>query len=594
MRGRTGGSPKRRQARASRFSPRTACAALLATLGLAVGGCSTVPTDSVPVAITQVGGELGGPVGVEPLSPGRDASPEEIVRGFIESSASTAPGRPVSREYLSAALAQGWDDAAGITVIEPEFSAVTSAPETTVRVTGRRVGTVDRGGIFTPQIDPFSIELGLVQENDEWRIAELLPPGIFITRTDFDRAYEVRDLYFLDGTGRFVVPDPRFFVRGGQVQSTQLVERLIAGPSDGLEGAVRNLLSDVQLASNVLVTGRRAQVELAQVGQPSNESLEGLSAQLAYTLLGQLSIQSLSVTVDGVSLQLPNIGVVQELSDWASFDPDADAGAITGVAHYIEGGGVRTQDGTPMPGPAGTGVYGLANAAVSIDEENGELLSLAGLATAEQSATLYVGAYGGDLVPVLDGFRLTAPTWSAVAEEVWTVRNGGEVVRIPTGGGPQAVNAPQLAGTGAVRSFQLSSGGARAALIIETGTGAELFIARIERTSDTITVGEAQRIAPSLTGVVDVAWTSSDSLIVLADDPRGAQVVPYTIGVDGWGITELTTDGLPGPPESVAAAPNRAPLVSAAGTVWQFSLDIWAVLIRGEAPLTGSAPFYPS
>lgn len=569
--------------------------ALASVLALLIGGCSTVPTGSAPVPITQVSGGPEQPVGVEPLSPERGASPEEIVRGFIESSASTEQGRPISREYLTAAQAQSWDDTASISVIEPEISAVTSGPDTTVLVTGQRVGNVDRAGIFTPEIDAFSIELGLVQENEEWRIAEPLP-GIFITRTDFARAYEQRDIYFLDGTSRFVVPDPRFFVRGGRVQTTQLVERLITGPRDALAGAVVNPLADVALASSVLVTGRRARVELTEVGQRSNQVLEGMSAQLVYTLLGQLSIQSLEVTVDGALLQLPGVGSIQSVSDWLSFDPDADAGAITGVGHYIDAGGVRTQDGNPIPGPAGTATYGLTSAAVSIDEDSGDLQSLAGVAVAGSTATLYVGPYGGELALALDGARLTPPTWSAVADEVWTVRNGSDVVRVAGDGAVQAVPvpAPELAGTGTVRVFQLSRDGARAALIIQTETGAALFIARIERTAETITVSNPRPIAPSLTGVVDLAWTSADSLIVLAADPRSEEVVPYTIGVDGWGITALTTNGLPGEPEGVAAAPNRAPLVSAAGTVWQFSLDIWVVLIRGEAPLPGTAPFYPS
>ncbi|MBA3292619.1 MAG: hypothetical protein H0T40_02510, partial [Geodermatophilaceae bacterium] len=169
-----------------------------AILGLLISGCSTVPTASAPVAITQVSGGVDEPVGVEPLSPESGASPEEIVRGFIESSASTVQGRPVSREYLTAQQAETWDDTASITVIEPELSAVTSGPDTVVRVTGQLVGTVDRAGIFTPQIDEFSIELRMVQENEQWRIAGPTT-GIYITRTDFVSAYEQRDIYFLDG-----------------------------------------------------------------------------------------------------------------------------------------------------------------------------------------------------------------------------------------------------------------------------------------------------------------------------------------------------------------------------------------------------------
>ena len=60
-------------------------------------------------------------VGIEPQPPEAGATPEEIVRGFIEAAASTLAGHPVARQHLTAQAAESWSDESGITVISPEL-----------------------------------------------------------------------------------------------------------------------------------------------------------------------------------------------------------------------------------------------------------------------------------------------------------------------------------------------------------------------------------------------------------------------------------------------------------------------------------------
>ena len=75
---------------------RAVLAALLALLpGLAA--CSTVPSSSATVQITQAAERPSDDVGIEPLPPEAGATPEEIVRGFINAAASTLAGHPVAR-----------------------------------------------------------------------------------------------------------------------------------------------------------------------------------------------------------------------------------------------------------------------------------------------------------------------------------------------------------------------------------------------------------------------------------------------------------------------------------------------------------------
>jgi len=204
-------------------------------------------------------------------------------------------------------------------------------------------------------------------------------------------------------------------------------------------------------------------------------------------------------------------------------------------------------------------------------------------------ATLKVGQYGKDLSPTLTGNTLTAPTVAATREEFWVVRDGAAVYRVSAGGQPQAVAAPTLPGLGHVSSLRLSPDGVRAAVVVD-GT---IYVGTVVRSDDGVTLRNLQGIAPSLTLVSDVAWDSSATLLVLAGDASQQRMVPYRIGIDGFGLDTVGTSGLPGQPTAIAAVPGRQPLVSAGGTIWQQSGGTWVTLIRGQEPLRGTAPFYP-
>jgi hypothetical protein len=127
--------------------------------------------------------------------------------------------------------------------------------------------------------------------------------------------------------------------------------------------------------------------------------------------------------------------------------------------------------------------------------------------------------------------------------------------------------------------------------VVEGPQGRALYVGTVVRAeSGAVELRDLRGIAPSLSQVVDVAWQDSATLVVLAGESRTA---PYSVGVDGWGIDAIATNGLPSLPESVGAAPTRAPLVDAGGTIWRLSGGTWMTLVRGQEPLPGTAPFYP-
>jgi hypothetical protein len=476
-------------------------------------------------------------------------------------------------------------------VIGPDYATVTTETGA-VQVTASLVGTIDERGVFTVGgSDTLTRQFTLEQIDGEWRISDP-PDGLIILEPDFQRLYEEVAAYFIEPTRQRVVPDPRYLITG-EAQPDALVLRLLDGPSATLGAGVQNPLSGVQLRSAVTVEGQSAIVDLTGLPTEPAPVLSEICAQLVWSLtrLRQTTIRSVQISVDGEPVDVDGVPRLQTQEDWIAFDPDAVP--LESVGHYVSGGALHTVTaGEPTPGPAGTGVYGLADAAVSVDARSGQLSFLVGVRSDAGGATLLAGPYSGELAPVLSAARLSSPTVAATRSEVWVVRDGTSVVRVQASGSPQAVTAPTLPGLGVADALRLSPDGVRAALVLEGPGGRTLYMGTVVRAEDgSVALRDFRAIAPELSQVVDVAWRDSGHLLVLAGDE--GRVLPYTVGLDGWGLAEVPTAGLPSQPQSIAGAPSRQPLVSAGGTIWQLTGGTWVTLVRGREPLPGTAPFYP-
>jgi hypothetical protein len=564
--------------------------ALLTVLLLALSGCSTVPDSSPTVQVTEAPVRPSEDVGIEPFSPSPGATPEEIVRGFIDAAASTVPGHPVAREHLAPEAAESWSDDNGITVIGQDYATVTTGAGS-VQVTANLVGTVDQRGVFMIGGDsPFTRQYTLEEVEDEWRITDPAG-GLVMLEPDFQRLYDPVAAYFLDPTRQRMVPDPRYLITG-EAQPNALVQRLLDGPSASLAAGVQNPLGGVELRRTVTVEDQLAVVDLTGLSTDPEPVLSEICAQLVWTLR-QLRILRVEIRVDGEPVDLEGFPAEQTVDDWAAFDPEAMP--VDAVGHYIDRGALETVTaGEAAPGPAGTGRYGLTSAAVSADARTGALSYLVGVRTANGGSRLFAGPYDGELTELLEARMLTAPSVAATRAEAWLVRNGTEVIRVPSGGTAQAVSAPTLAGLGQTRELELSPDGVRAAAVVDGPEGLALYVGTVVRAEDGgVSLRDLREVAPSLSQVADVAWKDSGTLLVLAGDAGEDRIVSYSVGVDGWGLTDVPTSGLPSQPTSIGAAPTRQALVSAGGTIWQLAAGTWTTLVRGAEPLPGTAPFYP-
>ncbi|MDP2014014.1 MAG: LpqB family beta-propeller domain-containing protein, partial [Actinomycetota bacterium] len=132
-----------------------------------------------------------------------------------------------------------------------------------------------------------------------------------------------------------------------------------------------------------------------------------------------------------------------------------------------------------------------------------------------------------------------------------------------------------------------SRDGTRAALILRKSGTTSVYLARIEQDveTDRRVISGARAYAPSATGVLDVDWSSANSLAFIGRTGNG-DLQAFDLDLASGA---LTPQGGPDEPETIAAAPGLPVLIAAAdGVVYQLDAGTWTV----RAP--GWSPAYPS
>ncbi|RJK95406.1 LpqB family beta-propeller domain-containing protein [Vallicoccus soli] len=545
--------------------------ALGALLGaaLALAGCASIP-DSGPVRPGQDSAVAldEPPVRVLPPPPRPGAGPEDVVRGFLLASASPEDDRASARAYLAPETAQDWRPQAGARVYESGTLRI-ARRGASVTLTAQQVAAIGPDGRYVPEAEPVLLRtrFSVQQVGGEWRI-DGLEPGLLHTTFDVERTYRTASVYFLDPSGRTVVPDLLALpVRSSM--ATALTQRLLEGPSDWLAPAVRTAVpAGTALAvASVPVVGGVAQVDLTEEAfGAGSEERQALSAQIVWTLRQLDEVRSVRISVEGGEYAVPGVAGEQSRDSWPGFDPgalpeDADAAVVRdGVLGRLEGEGW-----VAVAGEAGTGGARVREPALSLAGDVAAVLS-------PDRRRLLRGALTPDapLVPVLTGGDLAEPSWDRYGH-LWSVDRADGTVRVAAAdGAPVAVAVPSGLRVVGVR---VARDGARALLLVRRGQGYALLVGAVVRGGGEVplrVVGPVV-VAPEVVDVRDVAWVDDGRVAVLGVvEGEGRQV--RVVDVSGW-------DAVPtGPVDavSVAAAPDRPVLVGtpdgqvlrAAGRSW--------------------------
>ncbi|SFP34085.1 Lipoprotein LpqB beta-propeller domain-containing protein [Amycolatopsis arida] len=571
--------------------------AVLAGLTL-VTGCATVPAESQPEVVT---GERLGQMAPDIPEPAKDLDVLTLVRDFVRASARSTNDYATARVYLDSDARKMWRPAKGVTVIEDKFDTVYAVGEEqpadpneqVVVLRGVQVGRLGQDSAFIPTRDVFQQQFRVRRQADgQWRIVDP-PTNVVVTESDFGENYLRVPLYFVAPEPVTLVPDLRYVPKRPQSGlPDRVVDLLLSGPSQGLAGAVRNPLGDdVRTEGNVTVVADGALVvPLKGVQGRSKEDKELIAAQIVRSLQPVTSSR-IRLLSDGTSL-------VSGQPEWRPSDlpaydaltvPSSDLPGLVSVSGRIR----SLADGTPIHGPAGAGVYPVETAAQSIDGQQ-----LAIVERVDGRARLRIGDLGREAVSVdLTGDSLTRPSWRPSAGagtpsgEVWTVRDGGQVVRVlrtPAGGWvSQTVSATEVTALGTITALRLSRDGTRAAVV----AGGQLVVASVIRTPDSVNLRSPRILQPSrLTGVVDVDWATQDTLVVATS----TTALPVArVPVDGLRMDKFNSSNLTPPVHAVTAAPSRAVVVADSIGLWTAN-DIGEVWRPHDFPQGPEArPFYP-
>ncbi|MEF9904292.1 LpqB family beta-propeller domain-containing protein [Streptomyces sp. P9-A2] len=592
-----------------------------------LAGCASMP-DSGDLRGVESTPRQDAQVRVFAMPPSKDASPPQILQGFLEALTSDDPDYRTARQYLTAEAAEAWRPELSTTVLADGPGTQADPPgredsgEVSFTLTGEKVATVDARQAYASATGPYNKLVHLTQDakSGQWRI-DRVPQGVVMGKSDFQRNYmSVSKYYFAssavgaaaDGPP-MAVADP-VYVRSHVEPTTQMVRSLLGGPTAWLDPVVRSSFPEgVALHEDAgpLTADDRGKLTVSLNDKAAGTGIrqcKEMAAQLLFTLRNlSPAVEEVELRADGkqlCSLSQETTGTVADRGSLSSPDYlyflDEEHGLVR-----IAAGGNGTQP-YPVPGALGEGGTPLRSVAVSRDER-----TAAGVAF--DGGKLYVGSIvpGGSLgEPVLssrgksEDDRLTAPSWDAQGG-LWAADRDPADPRLflleDGAGEPLEVRTPGL--DGRIQAVRVAADGVRIALVVEKGDRRSLMIGRIERSGTngregpagpaektgarpTVTVLQMRPATPELEKVTAMSWTGDSRLVVVGREEGGVEQMRY-VEVDGSVPEVPQPAALTGVEAVTASADEQMPLVahSVDGIVRLPSGAQWQKVTEGTAPV---------
>ncbi len=573
--------------RTSTGLPRTAWVVVIVLAFLTVlSGCAEIPHTGPVVSGREVEGDpLDGVFQFGGYGPVPDATPEDVVSGFLRGAPGFSDNHEVARKFLAPERELTWRPNAAVAVY-PSTSklkvkeigdrpvvAATATPTPTPAPTGPApasakaadAGVADAGAedrtevtvttLINAKIDQdgryqiappnatITQTFGLVKRGGQWRISAL-DDGILIAASDFGVTFRPFKVYFGDPTRRYLVPELHWFPSAhndpddGPELPTALVQVLLQGPPEWLKGAVITgaPAATTMAVDAVLVADDVATVDLSEHVRGANtEDRQLLAAQLRETLRQLRTINSVQITVSRVAFDVPAVssgsggdGDPAQLGGQLSADPRVDIRPVLidskGRLARLEG---RELD--VLENVADLSVPGANRPAVSNDSSAYAVLN------ADRSKVL-LQLPGAKVIHLITSAGLTAPSFDPLGW-VWSApgTNTGFVYAAAVGSSRVKVKAPWLKGADVV-SLRMSRDGTRAVIAARLRGHAHLFLTGVVRDAQ----GQPSELNqppaglfPSLRTVRDVAWVDEDQLVVLGQSVGAVDEGPWMVHIGG-------------------------------------------------------------
>ncbi|WP_372697914.1 LpqB family beta-propeller domain-containing protein [Arthrobacter sp. JSM 101049] len=499
----------------------TGMLAILVAVLLAMTGCASIPTSGpVGTSAPEAAGQSDFNYTFDPPGPPQDASPQQIIEGFLRAGIAPKDDYSVAREYLAPELSREWRAADRTIVYASEPNIVENVEQGSYTVEVSATSSIDEHGLLTRKEgqSTVSADIQLVKVEGQWRLSQV-PNGTMIEEGNFAVLFSAYPLYFYDATKTYAIADYRWFAKRQGVPAT-IVSSLLAGPAPYLRNAVTSAFPEgsALARASVPIDSRRATVDLNEsTFTDATELQRQLMQQQLELTLGQVqNIRSVSMTVGqrAVSLGHKADGFTKAIVE-ASV-PNTQIAIADKTLVFYQGNGV-----VPVGGIEDISGYDPRDPAMAPSDNRYAFLNgkRTRMITVDESGVARVAVTGKNLLqPSIDVHGWT-----------WTVGNDGRTrIRATPAdtekdGPSRLVNAGWMA-QAKVTSLRVSPDGARALVVATIDGDAGVYVTGIIRDSEGVPRGFTNplRLEASVPVAVGV-WNSSDSVIVMK--PSDSQVV---------------------------------------------------------------------
>jgi hypothetical protein len=518
--------------------------ALAGVVGLALAlltGCVTIPTGG-GVSTQRIAQEQGSDDTIRAVSPPlRNATPSEIVAGFVRAGGGPDDRYGIAREFLTESLRAKWKPSVGTLISDSAVSPIADgeslAGSASYSVSLDVVGQIDSTGVYTPQSSAQrELDFHLVKEHGQWRI-DRAPEGTVLRSRDLGLVVQPYDLYFFDPGYDYLVPDLRWFADQGDPGYVpgRIVGALLAGPARWLASpvVVSAFPADTQVGEAPVLDSGTMTVDLSPgVLDAGPTQQQRMLQQLTWSLRGG-DVRAVTMTANGLS-----VPVSEASSADGTLPVPYEAIGSDGKAF----GAVTASGVSPLPA-IGEAIQALAPSAVAVDRDrtSAAVRGTGGVSLVTSSAHPVVDARSGLIAPSLDpqGY-----VWSAQGDP-------GSLIAVRSDGRPHAM---PITASGQLVSIAVSRDGTRLLVALATDTGARLLVLGIQRDKDGAPTGFGSPLDLSVESsrpIIAAAWVDTGSVAVVTGDPNGQdRVTEYQLG----GVT--TEHGVVRGGRSLAAGAN--------------------------------------
>ncbi|WZH37167.1 MAG: LpqB family beta-propeller domain-containing protein [Microbacterium enclense] len=543
---------------------RRALSLLSLTLVLVLSACTGLPTAGYVNPGRGPQSDDAQTFAFVPDGPQDDASPAEIVEGFLRAGSGPADDWATAKLFL--APGTQWDPRARVTIDRlADRRATATADGSGVNVAVSTIASVDGDGAYSPAVDGTTETLGfsLTRVDEQWRISAA-PDGVVLYEEVFPTVYQSASIAYFDPTWSFIVPDVRWFPR--PLVASRVATALVDGqPSAWLEGAVKNAFpEDLSLVgrSVTLSSGGVAQVQLPRAALSlDTTTLDRMQTQLTRSL-ATAGISEVQMTVEGTPIAANEVPVRV-----TRVDPPPAVLTADGTFGILSGDQVST-----IPGLSDA-VESLAPESIEIEADR----SLAAVRTAQ--GTVASALADGRTFLLDDRPGLVAPSIDA-SGLIWSVPASAPAqLRAFTAEGVPSEIGNAWPDASGITSFQISRDGTRVAAIVTVAGVREVWVAGILRTTGEVNLGPPHVLSFSEPGAFDLAWLDDANIGVLALDDGVSHL--RELGVGGRGTTGAAPDGarsLAGGSTSVRVLDETGRLFSRRGSSWTLVADDVRVL----------------